>query len=205
MAPRVAKFSGDFGDVDLISIHELRRRAPLHYEAKADNARFVACLLGNINLTEGYLGAAAAAKYGGTPAIAIGEAFWREAALALELIVKAVVAQKIEFGLAPENVLHVRPTHDLRALWREASLPSLSNEDQRRLLLAKRILVWAGKYAAPKNDESYEKEELEDERLQPPRSTGGLRFLRPLAFDWENFDRLYQIAAREFWNLRAKL
>jgi len=202
---RLVTFSSVLGRGDVISIHEIRRRAPLHYEAKADNARFVACMLANNISEESCSSTAMEAKYGGTPGIAIGEAFRREAALALELITKAVIAQKIELDVAPAHVVAVRPTHDLNELWREAALPKLSNEDQRRLLLAKRILVWAGRYAAPKNDEVYEKEELEDQRLQQIRPSAGLRFVRPVAFDWVNFDRLYQIAARDFWSLRDGL
>ena len=75
---------------------DLRRRAPLHFEAKADNARFIAYLLGAALTGEIFDKAKTTLPYGGTPRIAAQEAFAREAAIALELIVKAVIAQQIE-------------------------------------------------------------------------------------------------------------
>jgi hypothetical protein len=118
----------------LLSTHEVRRRAPLHYEAKADNARFVAYLLDQALSADCISQVKVGANYGGTPQVALYEAFRREAALALELIVKAVIAQRIEAENASRYVVSVRPVHDLPKLWQEASLPTLSNEDQRRLV-----------------------------------------------------------------------
>jgi hypothetical protein len=99
--------------VRLFSIHELRRRAPLHFMAKADNARFVAYVLNQGLSAECTSRIKAAANYGGTPQVAMFEAFRREAAIALELIVKAVIAQNIESGVAPAHIVSVRPTHDV--------------------------------------------------------------------------------------------
>jgi hypothetical protein len=39
-----------------------------------------------------------ASQYGGDPSIALSEAFQREASIALELITKAVIAQRLEVG-----------------------------------------------------------------------------------------------------------
>jgi hypothetical protein len=182
-----------------ISIHERRRRAPLAYWAEADNARFAAYLLSR-EMPAGYLPEAAAhVSYYGTPSIAIGEAFMREAALAIELIVKATIAGKIERGEAPKHVVRVRPVHDVPTLWTDAGLPALSQDDRRRLLLVKSLLTWSGRYAAPKKDEDVYKEREEDEAIMTggkPRS--GLRLVRHVAFDWDNFDRLYQIVLQEF-------
>ena len=153
--------------------------------------------------------AATCSGYDGTPSIATGEAFDRESALALELIVKAVIAQKVEIGGGPKSVPAV---HDVPDLWVRAGLPALANDDRRRLLMVKSLLIWSGRYAAPKTDLWYYKEEAEFEALHPaPRSrsdNGKLLFhsLSEMSFpllDWENFDRLYQIANRELWKLRA--
>ena len=186
------------------SLLDLRRRAPLHFEAKADNARFVAYLLGNALPSEVLEKAKATLPYGGTPSIATYEAFAREAAISLELIIKAVIAQNIEVGTAPKHVVRVRPTHDISKLWREAKLPPLSVDDQRLGLLVKRILVWSGRYAAPVDDESYEREEAELETLRGSASTRKLLFERALGFNWDSFDRLYQVANVELWTMRQK-
>jgi hypothetical protein len=74
----------------LMSIHEQRRRAPMHFAAKADNARFSAYLIATVSEEE-VRRAAGQISYGGTPHIALGEAFRREASIALELIIKAVI------------------------------------------------------------------------------------------------------------------
>jgi hypothetical protein len=79
------------------SIHELRRRSPLHFLARADNARFTAYVLWNLDQAAGTR-CAGQIGYHGTPEIAAREAFSREAALSLELIIKAVIAQRIETG-----------------------------------------------------------------------------------------------------------
>ena len=138
--------------------------------------------------------AAARSGYHGTPVIATGEAFLRESALALELIVKAVIAQKIEVGGGAEVV---PTTHDVPFLWGKAALPALAVDDRRRLLKAKSLLIWSSRYTAPKTDFQYYKEREDFEALGPaPRLFG--EFL-----DWENFDRIYQIARREFFELRS--
>jgi hypothetical protein len=187
-----------------LSTRERRRRAPLAFRAKADNARFVAYLLWqearkpplswpwnrpHADPSETLSEAASKSGYYGTPSIAAHEGFLRESALALELIVKTVIAQKIELGCAPSGVVRVRPVHDLPRLWTDAGLPSLSREDQRRLLLVKWLLNWSGRYAAPKTDDQFYQEEAADDALRPP---GLLK--RNVSWDWEDFDRLYQLA-----------
>jgi hypothetical protein len=188
-------FAGEVRVEEYLSIHEMRRRAPAHFWAKADNARFVAYLLARGLSAELLAEMTAKVGYNGTPPIATAEAFWREAALALELIVKAVIAKKIELGIARKHIVKVRPTHDVPKLWDEAGLPQPSSDDQRRLLHAKRILSWSGRYAAPRTDEQYYKE-VEDEDALAPQGRGG-RLDRIPVLDWENFDRLYRIAIAE--------
>jgi hypothetical protein len=187
---------------DGLSAHERRRRAPLHYEVKADNARFAAFVLWE-NGDKGRLKATAKrASYGGNPRISLGEAFRREAAIAIELMIKAVIAQLIEIGKAKPHVVKVRPTHDLVSLWADAELPALSAEDQYSLLLARRVLYWSGRYAAPIKDEHYEQEEEALAKIVVPRREGapGTRWI--LFNDWETFDRIYTTASTRFWETR---
>ena len=132
------------------------------------------------------------------------EGFVREAALALELIVKAVIAQKLELQVAPEGVNAIRTTHDLPWLWKDAGLRTLSRKDQALLLAGKRILIWSGRYAAPKSDADLVREEEAYDALFP--RTKGSIFSKPEDYiDWDGFDRIYQIAAGEFWNLRREI
>jgi hypothetical protein len=119
---------------------EMRRKAPLHFFAKADNARFVAYALWRGISAECLSLAATCSGYGGTPFVATGEAFNRESALALELIIKAVIAQKIEIGGGPKAVPAV---HDVPVLWVKAGFPALSVDDRRRLLRVKSRLIWS--------------------------------------------------------------
>lgn len=104
---------------ELISIYERRRRAPLHFLAKADNARFSAFLLWRLK-DDDHRDHLVEAQYSGTSFIALNEAFRREAALALELIIKSLIAQQIECCVAKPGVIKVRPTHDLVTLWDDA-------------------------------------------------------------------------------------
>jgi hypothetical protein len=189
-----------------LSPYERRRRAPLAFRAKADNARFVAHLLWqearkpplsswppwnrpHADPSDALSDAAFKSGYYGTPSVAAHEGFLRESALALELIVKAVIARKIELGCAPPCVVRVQPVHDLPRLWTDAGLPSLSRQDQRRLLLVKSLLTWSGRYAAPRIDDQFYQEEAADAALRPP---GLLR--TNVSWEWEDFDRLYQLA-----------
>jgi hypothetical protein len=190
------------------SFLEIRRKAPLHFEAKASNARFVAYLLWRGISAECLSLAATSSDYDGTPSIATCEAFDRESALALELIVKAVIAKQVELGGGPKAVPAV---HDVPLLWGRAGLPALDNDDHYRLLKVKSLLTWSARYAAPKTDLQYHREMADFEALHPAprsRSDGKLRLhnLSEMSFpllDWENFDRLYQIATRELWKLRS--
>ena len=68
------------------STFEWRRIAPLHFWAKADNARLSAATLWHLCEDDVAVRAVIGeVGYRGTPAIAYEEAFWREAAVALEL------------------------------------------------------------------------------------------------------------------------
>lgn len=182
---------------------ELRRRAPLHFWAKAENARFVAATLWN---SKGGLRPSGAARpeYCGDPAIALNEAFLREASIALELIIKAVIAQQIEYG--PDEVRSniVKYTHAITDLWREAELPKLTRESLYRLMLAQRILFWAGRYAAPKTDAAYAEEQNKLDGIVARNGSGPLGVSRRITLDWQGFDELFLLAATTFHSMRER-
>jgi hypothetical protein len=174
-----------------VSIHEMRRRAPLHYWGKASNARFAAYAIRAMD-QKALKRCAEQIGYGGTPQAATSEAFFREASLTLELIIKAVIAQRIEAGLAMRHVVRVRQIHDLVSLWSDAELPHLPPEDQHRLMLARRILLRSGRYAAPKKDDQAEREQREMTPLEEKSPTESrLRGAKLRSLGWEDFDWLY--------------
>lgn len=183
------------------SIHEVRRAAPFHYLAKAGNARFAASLLWNLQ-GSGHKGLEDVVPFGGSPDVAIIEAFRRETAFALESIIKAVVAQRIEFAIAQKHVTRVYPTHRLDKLWLDAELPKISLEDYQRLLITTQYLSWAGRYAAPNDDAKFYKDMEEIEALDVYDEAGESRIRKARSFEWSDFDRIYAIAAEEFWSLR---
>lgn len=174
----------------------MRRRAPLHYWAKANNAHYIAHILSCGQSTENLKAVATELGYGGTPTIATQEAFKREASIALELIVKAVIAFKIKLKISPQHVTRVRPTHDLEKLWVDAQLPKLNEEGLLVLLRAKSILIWSGRYAAPKTDDDFEKEQATESAIRHPANRSEI-----FSIDWQNFNNVYQVAANEFWKL----
>ena len=143
--------------------------------------------------------------YGGSPRIAYLEAFRREAAIALELVVKAVIAQQMTMRQADPAREGVPATHDLPSLWALAGCPKLGHEDRYRLLLCKSILIWSGRYATPLSEEAWHREEAAFRALQPPTDkTGRLRIIRPIPLGWSEFNRLFRIAADRFWALHEE-
>lgn len=188
-----------------LSTYEMRRRAPLHFWSRAENARLAAHLLaqaatGTASLDLSEIG------YGGRPAIAFSEAFLREAAIAIELIVKALIAQQIELSVALPQVTDVRPTHDVPRLWQDAQLPQLPRSDKGRLIFMKQILIWKGRYPAPNKDEDVHRDW---EQLLPYHDTvvnfsNGLKTHRSLSLNWTDFDRIYQTVNIEFLTLRQR-
>jgi hypothetical protein len=70
-------------------------------------------------------------------------------------------------------------------------------------MIAKRILNWAGRYAAPLKDEYYAREQQAinaiSERM--PGSQG--KIIMPRSFSWEDFNRIYKIGAESFWEIRG--
>lgn len=143
--------------------------------------------------------------YGGSPSVAYGEAFRREAAIALELIIKAVIAQRMTMRCADPAIESVPATHDLPTLWGQAGLTKLGREDCYRLLLFKSVLMWSGRYATPRTAEAWERENEAFRTFQPPRDKRGrLRIHSPIPCGWPEFDYLYQLAKQQLFTLREQ-
>lgn len=157
-----------------------RRLAPLHFFARAENARYSAFSLWTLWNSKVYPDVNKAG-YDRSPDVALKEGWLRESSLALELVVKAVFAQREEGKKEPKVVPAI---HDVSRLWDEAKLPSLNEDDSTRLVEISMILKWAGRYAAPNKGCEL--------RSELARRTIPGRSLPP--YRWEEFDSLYQRA-----------
>lgn len=167
-----------------------------HWDTSAAKAWFSAYVLWHMRC-ESELKALAveAGHQGGDAGLAIGEAFRRESAIALELVMKAVIARKMRERGADPAKEGVPATHDLPKLWSDAGLPALQREDQYRLLLARRVLVWSGRYATPRSVRAWEDENRDFEAIEYPKSVPRkFVFRAPITIDWTAFDRIYRIA-----------
>jgi hypothetical protein len=165
----------------MISTFEERRRAPLHFETKAANALHSASVLSKADVLDGFV---------------------REGSLALELIAKAVIAQRLEVGEDLNGITKVPTSHNVPQLWSQAKLPELPREDYGRLVKARVNLTWAGRYPAPNKDEYGDRDHAdlwEHAYDQIPTSP---MFRRPHTFDWEDVNRIYSVADGCFWALR---
>lgn len=167
------------------SVSDMRRKAPLHFSARAENAKVSAQYLWD-------------APSGG---IALHEGFCREAAVALELIIKAMIAQHIE---GKRNTTARPPdSHDLLDLWSNAALPRLTRGQKLTLLEFGRVLKWAGRYPAPLNDEEYGKYAArEDALIDLPSEPGKLRIRKLKPLTWDRFVEVYDIANAALWRQR---
>lgn len=105
------------------TLHELRRRAAHSFLHMAIDAHFSAYFLYNAPSTQASKQAQHLGQISGAGK-ALRDAFRREAALSLELIIKAVIAKKYEVIFMKEKKWHQVPAHhDIVKLWREANLP----------------------------------------------------------------------------------
>jgi hypothetical protein len=162
----------------MISFYECRRREPLRFEISARNALRAARLL------EG----------------SVLDAFWREASLSLELITKAVIAQRLQVGEDLGIITRVPVSHNVPKLWECAKLPQLPPDDSGRLVRARVYLMWAGRYPAPNRDEDGERDEAElREHMNEP---GTSLFRTPRTFKYGDVERIYWTAYECFLELR---
>ena len=167
-----------------------------HWDTSAEKTRFSAYLLWQMQDTCKLNEVVQQCGYtNGDAVLAVSEAFVRESAIALELIIKAVIARKLEARGADPATESVPANHDIPKLWSEANLPELTREDQYRLLLVKSVLKWSGRYATPRTVKAWEEENIAFDMLEdPPPEPGAYIFRTPITFEWSDFDRLYQMA-----------
>ena len=176
-----------------------------HWSTSAKKAHFAAFVLWHMREESRLSEMVHECTYaGGDAELSLVEAFRRESAIALELIVKAVIARKLQARGANPATECVPATHDLPKLWIDAGLPELPREDKYRLLLVKSVLMWSGRYGTPRTAEAWKKEQkafdaLEDPQPEPANSNQPRKFIDriPITFGWSDFDRLYQIAHAE--------
>lgn len=180
------------------SIWQLRREASGHYLAKAWNSRFTTYLL-SAQTNEGLAEAARNLGYSDTPEIASWEAMLREGALCIELVLKAVIAERIR--RKQSSVAKVPMSHALDRLWADAALEPLERADQLRLLKLKQILFWSGRYGAPRKDEDVGREQEEMDKLRDVEAIGTLgsmKIYRDLSLEFEDIDRIFMRAFKAY-------
>jgi hypothetical protein len=170
-----------------------------HWATSARKARLAA--FGLWRMRDGTLLADAVKEIGyagGDEELAIMEAFRRESAVALELVIKAVIANRLIAARADPATAGLPATHDIPDLWAQARLPKLESDDRRRLLIFKSILMWSGRYSTPRTVEAWEKENAEFDKLDdPPVAPNQFVIRKHLPMGWPEFDRLYQMAAAQ--------
>lgn len=174
------------------SPHDRRRKAPFHFLARADNARMCAFSLSHINEDQADE-FATSANYTGDTQIAFNGGFRREASIAIELILKAIICVK--------NKSKPRAVHDVYELWTEAGLGKPTEDDAMRLAMMTEILYWSGRYAAPLEDKHLEKSEERFRKHQRTTKLGKLDLIQPTPLTWDDFNALYQTAHTYFWRL----
>ncbi|MDI3336398.1 hypothetical protein QKW60_08275 [Defluviimonas aestuarii] len=172
-------------------IWDIRRKAPAHFWAKADNARFAAYVLSH-QTALAQKAASAESGYMASTGIALTEGFLRESSIAMELILKAAI-------LALSDEVPPPFTHDVPRLWREAKLPKPSRDDSYRLQEMAMLLDWSGRYGAPRSNEKLERQLADLKRFERTERLGTLRIRKNIVLTWEDFDRLYQVAAAAYF------
>ena len=183
------------------TMDDIRRRAPLAYWSRADNARFNARFLSQSAESPADSKLANYIGYKGIQRVSLYEGFIREAGLSLELILKAIIAQMNENGSHPDKSKTLPMIHDLPKLWDRSGLPAPSVDERKLLTHMKWNIQWAARYPAPTNLQARLNQDSELEKLGVP-TAGNLSQLWQL--DWESFDDVYTIAVEHFWGLRLK-
>ena len=168
-----------------------------HWSTSASKARFSAFLLWTLRGESRIREMAARCSHQGDDAdLAVLEAFRRESAVALELVVKAVISDGLQATGADPATEGIPLTHDMPKLWRDAGLPELPRDDLYRLQMAKSVLMWSGRYPTPRTVKAWEEETKAFDALEDTTSETSRFTLRtPIRFGWDEFDRLYQLAA----------
>ena len=215
--PGQAKFQERHGGYPLLQNRRMKKQRSIeqdviewrrygHWSTSAKKAHFAAFVLWH-GMEESRLSEMVreSAYTGGDAGLALHQAFQRESAIALELVVKAVIARKLEARGADPATECVPATHDLPKLWTDAGLPELPREDKYRLLRVKQVLLWSGRYGTPLTAEAWKNENkafdaLEDPPPEPVNSNQPREFIfrKPITIGWSDFDRLFKSPFRSF-------
>lgn len=114
-----------------------------HWDSSAAKARFAAYVLWRMPGEALHSELARDCEHTtGDASLRLREASRRESVIALELIVKAVIAKRLRRRSADPATEGIPVIHDLPDLWKKAGLPTLSREELYRLHLAKTVLLW---------------------------------------------------------------
>lgn len=177
-------------------LNEVRRKAPAHFYARADNARYCAWVLWDKSESQARKDAIPIG-YNGAPQIALHHGFVRERSIALELILKAIIA-----ATEAAKALSKAPpaTHNVSQLWDMAGLPKPDEESRKRLLIAYRDLQWSSRYAAP-IPSSKIRGEMQSDYQRSGNFVGDIEIYSPIPFGWTEFDNLYQLAQAKFFEM----
>ncbi|WP_443970345.1 hypothetical protein [Sphingobium sp. CR28] len=171
--------------------YEAIRANPTEFWSKADGARYIAYCLWT--LRHGQI--IDPSPIGGDIEGAHTALFWgwlRESSLALELIVKAVLAQ---IGYRKEVPAKIPSTHNIPQLWKMAGLHRTSEQQEYFLATAHQTLSWAARYPGPLKGapDLFEPRESLGRRISVSVESTFSRKTR-----WDTFDELYQIAQSAF-------
>ena len=183
----------------MLDPYEATRLSPLGFWSKADGARYVAYCIWTLRC--GTL--IDPAPIGGDIGGAKDALFWgwlRESSLALELIIKTVLAEKERLKDRPSSV---PSSHNVSQLWKMADLPKTSWEQEYHLRSAHLVLQWFGRYSAPRKG-GIDLFEMRDS-LRPRVKLGNGQIPKPITMGWENFDTLYQTAQSEYFSQREDI
>lgn len=170
----------------MTTVHEMRRNAFHHYRARAGNARVCAWTLAH-----------AGERMDGppdlSPNIATGvawhEGFLREAAIAIELLLKSAICLRIEAG---DRTLPVPLTHNLPQLWTEAGLRKPNDARTRHDLETLRVvLAWSGRYPTAPNADKEASDVRAIHADMEHFELGSLKVYRARPLRWAEFEALY--------------
>lgn len=121
------------------------------------------------------------------------EAWHREAAIALELVIKAVMVSNNQ-GKPTEEVYKTFSHHDLPKLWAQAKLPPLCMHDNHTLEMLREVVEWSGQYPMPRSAQAVEKSWTRVREADTRYPQGSLTPKRPLIYIWADVIRLYEVA-----------
>ena len=175
------------------TIHDLRRRAPLHFFNRAADAR--ACAWALWRMIDDPPDASSI-HYPSSTSGAMHAGWERESSFAMESILKAAIAAQRQVA---GDTKPPPASHDVGELWSLAGLPKPDKDDRTRLMLLAEMLYWSARYAAPlEGRKAEERMNAVARRAQRRTRSDGKTFIALSAWSWEHFDRMYWMANESF-------